>query len=121
MRETRAVQTSLFDVYSQHKFSGFLKGLSDWLDTHPALLAGLEEDCLTEGAQATGRKGMSVESIFRCMLLKQITGVSYEMLAFHLAGSSSYRSFARLESDCRPGKSASSINIRHFFKSTKIY
>ena len=112
MRETRTVQTSLFDVYAQHKFSDFLDALSRLLDAHPEILVRLEEDLLTDGARPIGRKGLSVESIFRCMLLKQITGVSYEMLAFHLADSSSYRSFARLERDCRPGKSALSGNIR---------
>lgn len=60
----------------------------------------LEEDLLINGARPTGRKGLSVKSIFHCMLLKQITGVSYEMLAFHLTDSPSYRSFARLEHDC---------------------
>jgi IS5 family transposase len=112
MRETRTVQTSLFDVYAQHKFSDFLGDLSRLLDDHPEILTRLEVDFLTDEARATGRKGLSVESIFRCMLLKQITGVSYEMLAFHLADSSSYRSFVRLERDCRPGKSALSCNIR---------
>jgi len=112
MRETHTAQTSLFDVYSQHKFGDFLSDLSRLLDDHPAIVTRLEEDVLSDGAQTTGRKGLSVESIFRCMLLKQITGVSYEMLAFHLADSSSYRSFARLERDCQPGKSALSGNIR---------
>jgi len=112
MRETRTAQASLFDVYSRHKFSDLLRNLSRLLDDHPQLLSRVEEDLLSDGAQATGRKGMSVESIFRCMLLKQITGVSYEMLAFHLADSSSYRAFARLDRGCRPGKSVLSGNIR---------
>lgn len=112
MREVRTAQASSFDVYSQHKFSDFLSDLSRVLDGHPEILVRLEEDLLTDGARSTGRKGLSVESIFRCMLLKQITGVSYEMLAFHLADSSSYRSFARLDGECRPGKSALSGNIR---------
>ncbi|WP_439509459.1 ISNCY family transposase [Marinimicrobium koreense] len=112
MRESRTVQRSLFDLYSPHKFGAFLGELSRVLDDHPEILPLLEEDFRAEGTQATGRKGLSVESTFRCMLLKQITGVSYEMLAFHLADSSSYRAFARLERDCRPGKSALSGNIR---------
>ena len=112
MRETRTAQTSLFDVFAQHKFGEFLNELSSLLDDYPEILNRLEEDLLTNGARSTGRKGLSVESIFRCMLLKQITGVSYEMLAFHLADSSSYRSFARLRHDCQPGRSALSGNIR---------
>ncbi len=46
------------------------------------------------------------------MLLKQITRVSYKMLAFHLVDSNSYRTFVRLDGECRPGKSALSRNIR---------
>ena len=112
MRESRTAQTSLFDLYSPHKFGAFLGELSRVLDEHPEILRLLEEDFCAEETRSTGRKGLSVESTFRCMLLKQITGVSYEMLAFHLADSSSYRAFARLERDCQPGKSALSGNIR---------
>jgi transposase, IS5 family len=112
MRETRTAQTSIFDFYSQHEFSDFLRSLSDLLDSHPELLKLMEKDLLTDGPQATGRKGLSVESIFRCMLLKQITGVSYEMLAFHLTDSHSYRAFARLDRNSHPGKSVLSCNIR---------
>ena len=112
MRETRTAQSSIFDFYSQHEFSDFLYDLSCSLDDHPEILTLLETDLLTDGAQLTGRKGLSVESIFRCMLLKQITRVSYKMLAFHLADSHSYRTFARLDRECRPGKSALSRWLR---------
>jgi IS5 family transposase len=46
------------------------------------------------------------------MLLKQITGDSYEKLAFHLSDSSCYRSFARLPGHYKPGKSALINSIR---------
>lgn len=118
MRETRTAQTSIFDFYSQHEFGGFLSDLSSLLDDHPEILAELEQDLLSDGAQPTGRRGLSVESIFRCMLLKQITGVSYEMLAFHLADSHSYRSFARLDRDCCPSRSTLSGNIRRMRSKT---
>ncbi len=112
MRETHTAQASIFDFYSQHEFSDFLHDLSGLLDDHRETLALLEKDLLTDGARPTGRKGLSVESIFRCMLLKQITRVSYKMLAFHLVDSNSYRTFARLDVKSRPGKSALSRNIR---------
>lgn len=118
MRETRTAQTSIFDFYSQHEFGDFLLRLSAQVDSHPKVLALIEKDLLTPQAKPTGRKGMSVESIFRCMLLKQITGVSYKMLAFHLADSQSYRAFARLDRDCHPGKSALSSNIRRLIPET---
>lgn len=44
MRETRTAQTSLFDGYSQHKFSDFLSDLSRLLDDHQEILTRLEED-----------------------------------------------------------------------------
>ena len=112
MRETRTAQTSIFDFYSKHERSEFFQNLSVKLDQHPQLLTLIEGDLLTRDAQPTGRKGLSVESIFRCLLLKQITGVSYEQLSFLLTDSQSYRTFARLDRDCYPGKSALCANIR---------
>jgi len=112
MRETRTAQTSLFDVYTGHKFGDFLRKLSCLLDKRPEILARVAEDFQFKTLKATGRKGLSIESVFRCMLLKQITGDSYEKLAFHLSDSSSYRSFARLPGHYNPGKSALSNSIR---------
>jgi IS5 family transposase len=112
MRETRTAQTSLFDVYSGHKFGNFLRKLSCLLDERPEILALIAEDFQYKSLKATGRKGLSIESVFRCMLLKQITGDSYEKLAFHLSDSSSYRSFVRLPGNYNPGRSALSKSIR---------
>lgn len=112
MRETRTVQASIFDFYARHEFGDFLERLSCLLDEHTELLVVLESDFIGEDVQATGRKGLSVESIFRCLLLKQITGASYDKLAFHLTDSQSYRTFARLDRDCYPGKSTLCQNIR---------
>lgn len=91
MREARTAQTNLFDFYAQHVRSIFLQQLSDRLDQHPQLCRLVENDLLRKGAKDTGRKGLSVESIFRCLLLKQIVRVSYEQLSFLLADSPSYR------------------------------
>lgn len=52
------------------------------------------------------------------MLLKQITGVSYKMLAFHLTDSHSYRTFVRLDRNLHPGKSVLSGNIRRLSAAT---
>jgi transposase, IS5 family len=112
MRERRTVQTSIFDFYAQHEFGDFLERLSCLLDAQAELLTLLEHDLIREDVQATGRKGLSVDSIFRCLLLKQITGVSYDRLAFHLADSQSYRTFARLAGDDTPGKSTLCTTIR---------
>lgn len=112
MREIHTAQTSLFDVYARHKFGEFLRLFSNLLDGHPDLLNLIAKDFQFKELKSTGRKGLSIESTFRCMLLKQITGDSYEKLAFHLSDSSSYRSFARLAGHYHPSKSALSHSIR---------
>lgn len=112
MRETRTVQTSIFDFYSQHERSDYFQSLSALLDEHPDLCRLVEGDLLNKNAKATGCKGLSVESIFRCMLLKQITRASYEHLSFLLTDSHTYRRFARLDSRCFPSKSTLCTNIR---------
>lgn len=112
MRETRTAQMSIFDSYSQHERSDYFKALSALLDEHPKVLQLAEGDLLNKAAKATGCRGLSVESIFRCMLLKQNMGVSYEELSFLLADSQTCRTFARLDRDCFPGKAALCTNIR---------
>lgn len=112
MRETRTAQLSIFDFYAKHEFGDFLSKLSSLLDEQPELIKLLEGDLVRDSALPTGRKGLSVESVLRCLLLKQITRVSYDKLAFHLADSQSYRTFARLDRDCQPSKSTLCTNIR---------
>jgi IS5 family transposase len=43
-----------------------------------------------------GREGMSGEQVLRVILVRQLGGFSYNELAFHLAGSTSYRAFCRI-------------------------
>jgi len=118
MRETRTAQTSIFDLYSKHERSEFFEALSDLLDAHPQVLRLIERDLFTKGARDTGRKGLSVESIFRCMLLKQITRVDYRELSFLLADSQTYRTFARLDWNCYPKHSTLCQNIRRLKPNT---
>lgn len=42
-----------------------------------------------------GRIGMSAEQVLRAVVIKQMNGFSYERLEFHLADSTSYRTFCR--------------------------
>ena len=99
MRETRNAQASIFDFYSRHEAGARLRALSELLDDEPDLLALIEQDLRLADTAPTGACGLSVESVFRSLLLKQILGVSYEKLAFHLSDSPTYRSFARLRAD----------------------
>jgi IS5 family transposase len=96
MRETRIAQTSIFENYSKHEFGAQLRALSDRLDQHPEILLLVADDLIDASVAKVGRTGLTVENIFRCMLLKQQLRVSYEQLAFHLSDSMTYRTFARL-------------------------
>jgi len=106
MRQRRTAQISIFESYAEHEIGVQLKGLSGMLDAHPEVLALVESDLIGRGVKNTGRCGLTVESVFRCLLLKQQLQVSYDQLAFFLCDSRSYRSFARLSEGQQPRKSS---------------
>ena len=113
MRETRNAQISIFHFYAPHALGDQLSMLSDLLDDHPLILDCVERDFRVPDTAATGASGLSVESVFRCLLLKQILKVSYEKLSFHLSDSPTYRTFARLNEDQFPSRSGLQSTIRH--------
>jgi IS5 family transposase len=112
MRETRNAQSSIFDVFSKHEQGQHLRRLSELLDDYPEILTLVELDFDRATLNSTGACGLTVESIFRCLVLKQITGLSYKKLAFHLSDSPTYRAFARLKVDQSPSKSALQATVR---------
>jgi len=112
MRETRIAQASLFDNYSKHEFGCRLKALSDVLDEYPEILTLIQGDLIDSSVKKVGRNGLSVDSIFRCLLLKQQLRISYEQLSFHLSDSMTYRTFTRLPDDVSPSRSGLQATIR---------
>ena len=114
MRETRNAQATLFDHYAKHEFGRQLEKLSELLDGYPQIL---------DLVASTGACGLSIESILRCLVLKQTTPLSDHKLVFHLCDSPTYRTFARLRAGqspasrhCKPPCDAS--NRTRFRKST---
>ena len=112
MRENRNAQASIFDFYAEHEYAQQLRRLSELLDKHPIILSLVERDFDKKEIANTGAWGLSLESILRCLLLKQILRVSYRQLAFNLSDSPSYRAFVRLRSGQFPGKSALQASVR---------
>ena len=112
MRETRYAQVSIFHFYARHALGDQLSLLSDLLDDHSLILDCVEADFRVSNTAATGANGLSVESVFRRLLLKQILKVSYEKLSFHLSDSPTYRTFARLQEDQFPSRSGLQSTIR---------
>ena len=112
MREFRTAQKSIFENYSKHEKGQQLQKISDKLDKYPHYIGLVAQDVIPEGLKEVGCKGLSVESIFRCMILKQLYNHSYAALAFHLEDSDSYRTFARLDVNSFPSKSTLQSTIR---------
>ena len=61
---------------------------------------------------------MTAEQVLRCAILKQYRNLSYEELAFHLADSVTFRTFARLERKQRPSASTLQENIKSLSEET---
>jgi len=69
------------------------------------LLDWVAADINPRNVEDTGRKGLSVESVLRCALLKQYRQLTYEDLVFCLMDSASCQTFARLSLQWFPKKS----------------
>ena len=106
MRQHRIVQATIFENFAQHDIGRELKAMSELLDQHRDKLLSLVMKDLGGGAvNATGRDGLSAETVVRCGLLKQYRQLSYSELAFHLLDSASFGAFARLPMNWVPKKS----------------
>ncbi len=98
--------------HAEHEHAHQLREMSEMLDEHPIILTLVKRDFDKKQVANTGAYGLSLESILRCLLLKQILRVSYRQLAFHLSDSPSYRAFARLRSGHSPSKSVLQSTVR---------
>ena len=104
MREKRTVQCSIFETYAEHEIGRELKAMSDWLDRHFDLLDWVAADVKQRNVEQTGRKGLTVESVLRCAILKQYRQLSYDELVFCLVDSTSCQAFARITTGWAPKK-----------------
>jgi IS5 family transposase len=91
----------------EHEIGTELRNISKILDQHLDILDWVEKDIQSINLKdESGRKGMLVESILRCAILKQHRQLSYEELSFTLLDSLSCQTFARLTDGFVPKKSA---------------
>ena len=112
MRKYRRAQRSIYDYCGENEIGRQLQMISDLLDDYPQILDLLAKDLIDEETLDTGRRGLSVESVFRCLLLKQQFSLTYDSLEFFLQESPTYRTFAQLEQDQFPSRSALHCAIR---------
>jgi len=97
MREIVASQVPLVAAPFDHAHARELQEIGRLLDAHREAAEWVHAD-LVRGCRNpnAGRPGMTGEQVLRVLLVKQMTGFSYEQLQFHLSDSASYGAFCRL-------------------------
>jgi len=113
MRQAYHKQLPLAAKPVPHVYAQELAAMSAVLDQLPQVVGLVHKDLTARGvSRKKGREGMTAEQVVRAMLIKQMNGLSYLELAFHLADSQSYSTFCRLEPGVSPKKSALQSNIK---------
>ncbi|MGQ0649698.1 MAG: ISNCY family transposase [Gemmatimonadaceae bacterium] len=108
-------QLPLATPWIDHPHAEELAAMSALLDEQPELARLVQQDLEAGCAKnsQTGRPGLTGEQTLRALLLRQLTGWTYEELAFHVADSATYRAFCRVGALLAPpSKSALADNLR---------
>ena len=95
MRNRIQQQLPLVEPAIKHEHAAELHKIHLLLSGHPEIFDLVHAD-LVRGLRDpdAGRKGrMSAEQVFKALLIKQMNGFSYKVLAYHLEDSRSYRAF----------------------------
>jgi IS5 family transposase len=97
MREIVPKQLPIVASFIEHEHAAELAAMSEVIDEMDAGLFERIHADLVRGVSNPdkGRIGMTAEQVLRTIVIKQMNGFSYERLEFHLADSTSYRSFCR--------------------------
>lgn len=82
------------------------------LDAHPELGRLVQADLVGGRRSDTGRRGLSGDQVVRIALLKQIHGLSYRELEFHLQDSEAFRAFVGLGFGERPSFQTLQANVK---------
>jgi len=105
-----------------HEHARELEMIDRILCDNPTITRLVWKDLQDQGAsrhERRGRPGLSADVTLRAAIIKQMTGFSYEDLAFHLADSLSYRRFVGFAHPLDvPRKSALAKNIKRISEAT---
>lgn len=107
-------QLPLTAPWIDHVHAAELGAISELLDAQPRLATLVQQDLLQRCPKnpRTGRAGLTGDQVLRLAIARQLNDWTYAELAFHLADSTSYRTFCRLRLEQTPSKSAVGANIR---------
>ncbi len=112
MRQFQEVQLSLTPTWGPHQHTRELQMAARILDAHAGLGARVQRDLLEGRRSDRGRPGLSGDQVLRIALLKQIHGLSYRELEFHLQDSAAFRAFVGLGFEDRPSHQALQSNVK---------
>lgn len=97
MRKKMRKQMPLMAAPVDHPRAKELDAISEILDRNPIIYElALQDLCRGSSDREVGAEGMTAEQVVRAAVIKQMTGYSYEDLAFHLVDSNCYRKFCRI-------------------------
>lgn len=118
MRQFRENQLSLTPTWGAHQHTRELQMIARILDEHPQIGELVHLDLVGDRRGDTGRRGLSGDQVLRIALLKQIHGLSYRELEFHLQDSAAFRSFVGLGLDEWPRFQTLQDNVKRIGSST---
>jgi IS5 family transposase len=100
MRKIVHQQYPLVAPFIDHEHAEELRAMNAWLETIPSA-AGLVYDDLVRDVRdpLKGRdNALTADQVLRALMVMRMREFTYEELAFHLADSSTYRTFCQLSS-----------------------
>jgi IS5 family transposase len=113
MRKKYAEQLPLPAPAIDHPKAKELDAISCILDENATMVDRVLQDLGGGTKKIAGANGMSAEQVLRAAIVKQLFGLSYHELAFHLADSTCLRNFTRIGLAGKPFKrSALAKNIK---------
>ena len=113
MRRTIQDQQKLVPIPVEHPHAKELAEMSVILDKHPEIYTKVRDDLIAGHIDPDkGRNGMAADQVIRALIIKQMNGFSYELLAFHILDSDCYRSFCRIGYDQRVESRTLQRNIK---------
>jgi len=118
MRQFREAQLSLRPTWGPHQHTRELAAAGRILDESPEIGELVQRDLLGSSRGDTGRPGLSGDQVVRIGLLKQIHGLSYRELEFHLQDSEAFRAFVGLGFDERPSFQTLQANVKQIRSET---
>lgn len=102
-------QLPLLTQWIAHPHAAELAAMSALLEEQPGLAQLIQQDLEAACPKnpRTGRRGLTGDQTLRVLVVRQLTGWTYDELAFHLADSATYRAFCRIGAlTSAPSKSA---------------